>query len=65
MKTFIENKELYDRIAYLQLGIEKSHKFFSTFSITQLDLSYMDDFEGNAYKIAGFSVFRSFDRTLY
>jgi hypothetical protein len=28
-------------------------------------LSYVNDFSGNNYKIAGFSVFRDLDRTLY
>jgi hypothetical protein len=26
-----------------------------------LTLSYIDDFVGNSYKIAGFSIFREFD----
>jgi hypothetical protein len=48
-----------DEIYYLDIGAEIERDFFS-FDITNLQLSYADDFEAT-YKIAGMTIFRELD----
>jgi len=52
-----------DETDYLDIGFSKMREFFS-FSLHNLDLSYQDTFPSK-YKIAGFSVFRHLDVTVY
>jgi hypothetical protein len=51
--------ELSDEIFYLDVGYKKPREFF-TFDMPNLSLSYDDNFD-ERYKIAGLTVFRSFD----
>ena len=63
MLTYIEDKAVEDEIRYLDIGIQDDREFFN-YELTQLGLSYVDDWE-SAYKIAGFSVFRHFDKIVF
>jgi hypothetical protein len=60
MQTFLNNNELLDSISYLNVGEVKNRKFF-TYKTNTLGLSYVDDFAGGNYKVAGFSVMRNLD----
>jgi hypothetical protein len=64
MLTYIEHKTVVDEIEYLHIGITEDRNYFD-FYLTSLQLSYADDFAGNNYKIAGFSVFQHFDKVVF
>ena len=61
MLTYFNSQEIVDEIEYVDVGNQAFRPFFS-FSLTNLGLSYSDDFEGY-YKIAGFTVFHSLNKT--
>ena len=64
MSAYVEDKAVEDEIRPLDIGIQDEREFFN-FKLTQLGLSYIDDFDSGAYKIAGFSTFRHFDRIVF
>ena len=57
MLTSFDSMAISDEIEYLDIGNAELRPF-SQFSLSQLGLSYSDDFDGY-YKIAGFTVFRN------
>ena len=59
MSSSVQTHLIEDEIEYLYLGVEELRSFFS-FDFDRLYLSYEDTFP-EAYKFAGFSIFRSFD----
>lgn len=63
MVSYVENQAVEDEIRYLDIGIQDDRDFFS-YKLGGLGLSYSDDFQ-TEYKIAGFSVFRNFDRIVF
>jgi hypothetical protein len=52
-----------DEIKYLHIGLDEVRQFFS-FAPTALGLSYVDNFEGGRYKVAGFTIFRSLNQII-
>ena len=58
MQSLVVNNELQDSISYLNLGGVENRKFF-TYEAGLMGLSYVDDFDGQYYKVAGFSIMRS------
>ena len=58
-QTYIKSHFVSDEIYYLDVGAEIERDFFS-FDITNLQMSYADDFEAT-YKIAGMTIFRELD----
>jgi hypothetical protein len=61
--TYIMDELVEDEIHYLDIGLGEEREFF-TYLLDSLSLSYIDDWD-TTYKIAGFSVFRHFDRMIY
>jgi hypothetical protein len=60
---YVHSKSVVDEIKYLHIGLDEVREFFS-FAPTDLGLSYVDNFEGGRYKIAGFTIFRSLNKTV-
>ena len=69
MLTFFTKNEVQDSIAKSGLSyFDETYSFFN-FDLKGLGLSYQDDFDGIdppfPYKIAGFSIFRNMNKTIY
>ena len=64
MQLQVEQKVVEDEIKYLNIG-QEDHKEFFSFEPTQLGLSFRDNWESKAYKIAGFTIYRSLHLTVY
>lgn len=60
---YVKSKSVVDEIKYLYIGADEVREFFS-FEPTALGLSYVDNYEGGRYKVAGFTIFRSLSKTV-